>query len=156
MAANCWGLSWKGTAGSWLTSWAFASTPPPLAAPTVQVAGKPRKRRLFVEIDGQAFEVRDIQHAQALLDRARELAQSVAQTVAAETIERVQPKGAKPIRLPTPAIRSNDPELAPVIQQARKAINDVYRSAAIDTELAVLLARKLAEEDDEDALLLLM
>ena len=64
--------------------------------------------------------------------------------------------GKKPIALPTPRIASPDPELKEIVQQARKAINEVYRSAAIDTELAALLARRLAEEDEEEALLLLI
>lgn len=156
MAADTWGISWSGTSGSWLSSWASAFVPP---APTDEgqtPAGKARRRRYFLEIDGQTFEVRDASHAQALLDRAREIARSHAEELAAKALKIPRKVGRKPVALPTPKIASPNPELKEVVRQARKAINEVYRSAAIDTELAALMARRLAEEDEEEALLLLM
>jgi hypothetical protein len=156
VAADTWGLSWGGTTGSWLTSWASTFVPPtPPETPDVTPAGR-KTRRYFIEIDGQTFEVRDAQHAQALLDRAREMALAHAQELAAKAVQTSRKMGKKPVALPTPVIRSPDPELAPVIRRARKAINEVYRGAAIDAELALLLARSLADEDEEEALLLLM
>jgi len=132
-----------------------SDTPPPVVEPPPSAHGS-RRRRKFIEIDDKLFEVRDAQHAQALLERAREVAVRHAQELAAETVPATRKMGKKPVRLRTPAISSPDPELAPVIRQARKAINEVYRSAAIDAELALLLARALEEQDEEDALLLLM
>lgn len=155
MAADTWGLSWGGTTGSWLASWASTFVPPAPEEPTVTPAGR-KKRRAYVEIDGQQFEVTGPDHAKALLDRAREMAQSHARELAAKTVPASRKVGKKPVALPTPRITSPDPELREVIREARQAINTVYRQAAIDTELAVLMARKLAEEDEEEALLLLM
>jgi len=154
MAADTWGLSWGGTTGRWLTSWASTFVPPPPEEPSVTPAGK-KRRRFFVSIDDQTFEVRDAQLAQALLDRARELARAHAETLAREKLERSRKRGRKPIALPTPQISSPDPELREVVREARKAINEVYRTTAIDVELAALLASRLAQED-EDELLLLM
>jgi trans-2-enoyl-CoA reductase len=113
---------------------------------------------MFVEIDNETFEVRDAQHAQALLDRAREMAQVHAQKLAEKMVSRETNRkvGKKPVSLPTPRISSPDPELREVVRQARKAINEVYRSAAIDTELAMLMLRKVQEEDEEEAILLLL
>jgi hypothetical protein len=113
---------------------------------------------MFVEIDGESFEVRDAQHAQALLDRAREMAQAHAQKLAQKMVSRETNRkvGKKPVSLPTPRISSPDPELREVVRQARKAINEVYRSAAINTELAMLMLRKVQEEDEEEAILLLL
>lgn len=125
---------------------------------TVTPAGRRHRRRFFVEIDGQTFEVRDPQHAQALLDRAREIARAHAEQLTRETVSRetFRKIGKKPVALKTPQITSPNPELREVVSQARKSINEVYRSTALDTELALLLARRLAEEDEEEALLLLM
>lgn len=121
-------------------------------------AGRPKRRRRYVvEIDGQLFDVQSAEHARALLDRARELAVSQAEKVAATVVpQKAQRKtGTKPVALPTPRISSPDPELADVISQARTAINEIYRKAAIEAELAYLLARQM-EEDEEEALLLLL
>lgn len=151
--AEIWSPVWKAV---WTQ--VPAEPQPEPETPAVTPAGRPKRRRYYVEIDGQPFEVRDAQHAQALLDRARELARTHAQELASEIVSRetIRKTGRKPVALPTPKITSPDPELRQVVQQARMAINEVYRSAAIDTELAVLLARQLSDEDDEDALLLLM
>jgi hypothetical protein len=91
-----------------------------------------------------------------LLDRAREVARAHAQELAADAVQSSTKTGRKPLALPTPKIASPNPELKPIIQNARKAINAVYREASIDTELALLMARRLADEDEEEALLLLM
>lgn len=119
-------------------------------------AGQHRKRRLLVEIDDQIFEVASPEHARAILERAREIAQAHAEELALKTVTQVKKRGSKPIKLPTPSISSPDPELHGVIQDARIAINAIYRTAAIDTELALLLASRLADEDEEETLLLLM
>ncbi len=122
-------------------------------------AGRPsrRRRRYVVEIDGQMFEAQSVEHAQAILDRARELAQTAAEEVAAEVVpvKAVRKVGKKPIALPTPTISSPDPELADAVRAARVAINETYRRAALEAELAYWMARQ-ADEDEEEALLLLM
>lgn len=156
MAADSWGLSWKGTTGYWLASWASTFVPPVPAPQGMKPAGRSRRRRYFLEIDGQTFEVQDASHAQAVLERAQEVAREHAQELVRKALQSSRKMGRKPIALPTPRIVSPDPELKEIVQQARKSINEVYRSAAIDTELAVLMARRLAEEDEEEALLLLM
>lgn len=156
MAADTWGLSWKGTTGSWLASWARNFVPPtPPEIPTVTPAGRKTRKRSFVEIDGQTFEVADAEHARALFDRAREMAVRHAQKLAEARLQTARGTGRKPIALPTPRIASADPELKEIVREARQKINEVYRSAAIDTELALLMARQL-EEEEEEAILLLM
>lgn len=125
------------------------------AQPANRGAGR-KKRRFIVEIDGQSFEVRDASHATALLERAREVARSHAQEIATEAVQSTRKVGRKPVVLPTPRINSPDPELKEIVREARKSFNELYRSTAIDAELALLLARRLAEEDEEEAILLLM
>jgi len=79
-----------------------------------------------------------------------------AKELAEQAVQKSRKVGKKPVALPTPQISSPDPELRNVIREARQKINAVYRQAAIDTELALLMARKLAEEDEEEAILLLL
>lgn len=155
MAANTWGLSWKGSTGSWLTSWSSTFVPPPPAAPTVTPAGKKRKRIYFVEIDGQQFEVRNAAEAAQLLDRARALAERAAEAKA----QKVEAKAARaqkprPVRIQAPKITAS-PELGLDLAPIRKDIARIYDNAAALAELRVLLQRAI-EQDDEEAILLLM
>jgi len=116
-----------------------------------------KRRRYVVEIDGQIFEVQSVEHAQAILERARELATRTAQEIAAEVVPAkvVRKVGKRPVSLPTPKISSPDPELAAAISDTRRAINEIYKQAALQAELAYWLARQ-RDEDEEEALLLLM
>lgn len=154
MAADTWGLSWKGTTGAWLASWASTFVPPTPAPQGQKPAGRKRKRYM-VEIDGQDFPVDSPAHATALLERAREIAVDHAQRLATAAVPRATKIGRKPIPLPTPSIRSPDAELNEVIREAHQKFNELYRSAAIDAELAHLMQRAI-EDDEEEAILLLM
>lgn len=158
MAADSWGVSWGGTTGSWLASWASTFVPPqpPEVAAITPAGRKTRHKRFYVEIDGQHFEVDGPEHARALFDRAHDIAAAHAQEIAAKAVQSTRKTGKRPIALPTPRITSPNPELREVVQAARKQINDLYRSTAIDTELALLMARQLELEDEEEAILLLL
>lgn len=128
----------------------------------VTPAGRPsRRRRYVVEIDGEDFEVESVEHARALLDQARELAaQQAAEVAAREVPKRAQAARrvgrTKPVPLATPTIRSPDPELAEAISAARRAINEIYRQASIDAELALRLRQRMADEDEDEAVTLLL
>ncbi len=157
MAADTWGLSWGGTTGSWLTSWASTFVPPtPDPAPDVVPAGSSRhKRRHYVEIDGQQFDVANANEALQLLDRARALAERAAESKA----KKVEAKAARaskprPIRIQPPRITAS-PDLAIDLGPIRRDIERIYDSAAAEAELRVLLLRAL-EEDEEESILLLM
>lgn len=130
-------------------------TEPPLELEDGGLNSRPRKR-YYVEIDHQRFEVTSPSHAQALLDRAKEVAQAHAQELAEKAVQRKRKPSKKPVPLPTPQISSPNPELKGVIRDARTQINEVYRQAAMQAELALLFAQRLAEEDEEETLLLLM
>jgi hypothetical protein len=129
---------------------------PVVTAQTPAGSSQHRRKRYFVEIDDQTFQVSSPEHARALLDRAREVAQSYAEELAQKAIVAPRKYNAKPIKLATPTISSPNPELREIIQSARKSINAVYRNAAIDAELSLLLRRKIAEEEEEEAILLLI
>jgi hypothetical protein len=119
-----------------------------------------RRNRYFVEIDGETFEVSGPDHARALLDRAAEMAQQVAAEVATQVVPQRRKSAAstKPVALPTPRISSPNPELANEIRQARIAINEIYRKAAINAELALLMAlqRQREQDDDDDETIFLL
>jgi hypothetical protein len=119
---------------------------------------KRKRRRYLVEIDGREFEVESIEQARAILDRAKELARQVAEEkaerIVVERIDSKPPRG-KPIHIPVPQITTEDVELQPVVQQARKALIKIYRDAMIEAELRLRLAREQLEEDDEDIVMLL-
>lgn len=115
---------------------------------------KRKPRRLIVEIDNQFFEVSTPQEAEELLNQAAEIVE-------------------KTPDVPRPVIRiktgSGKPSQSKVVQKAvsrtqsrisraiEKAQIDRDKREAIDREIAILLALKLKQEqDDEEALLLLL
>lgn len=116
---------------------------------TQKPAGRPRRkrRRYYVEIDGQEFEVSGADEAAVLLSRAREVAQTA--------IEKAR---AAPVRinhgLSRPRIKTADPELAPIVAQARREILDLYDEAIRDLEIKALMAK--ADEEEEEALIRLL
>lgn len=156
MAADTWGLSWGGTTGSWLASWASTFVPPQLPEePAVTPAGRRTKRRYYVEIDGQQFDVANAADALQLLDRARALAERAAETAATK----VQAKAARaakprPIRLQAPKVVAS-PELQIDLAPIRQDLARIYDRAGAIAELRLLLQRAI-EEDEEEAILLLM
>jgi hypothetical protein len=156
MAADTWGLSWGGTGGSWLTSWASTYVPPvPTPPDTTQAGSNKRRRRYYVEVDGQAFEVDSAQQASRILDRARELAVEAAQ----EAAKKIEVKAARatkprPIKLQAPKI-SASPELKLDLAPIRQEIAQIYDSAAALAEMRVLMQRAM-DEDEEETILLLM
>lgn len=155
MAADTWGLSWGGTTGRWLTSWASTFVPPAPAPEERKGAGRSKRRRYYVEIDGQAFDVANAADARQLLDRARALAERAAETKA----QKVEAKAARspkprPIRIEPPKITAS-PELGLDLAPIRRDIARIYDSAAAMAELRVLLLRAI-EEDEEESILLLM
>jgi len=146
--ADVWGPVWSQTA------------PEPQPEPEVVVqtpagSSNRRKRRLYVEIDGQAFEVESAQHAQALFDRAKALAQEAASEQAQRverklTISRKVPR----VTLEVPEIKAS-PELKLDLKDIRKQIAKVYQDAAMALEMRLLLERQ-AQVDEEESIFLLM
>lgn len=118
-------------------------------------AGRPARRRYYVEIDGQQFDVANAAQAQQLLERARALAEQAAETQA-KKVEAKAARAAKPrpIRIQPPRVTAS-PELRLDLGPIRRDIARIYDNAAALAELRVLLQRAL-EEDEDETLLLLM
>lgn len=111
-----------------------------------------RRKRYLVEIDGQDFEVSSLGEAEALLDRAKE--------VAAKAIEKASqaPTRIAPGRpgISRPVIRTAAPELRAAIQRASQEIGALYDSARRDLEIAALMAKQIEDEEEEALIRLLM
>lgn len=118
-------------------------------------AGKSKKRRLYVEIDGQRFDVKSEAEAVELLQRARAIAESQAEKraeTAASNVTRIARRtGSVPaLKIKTPEIKaSNDLNVSQLIADIRR----LYDKAAIEAELRVLLQKQMDDEDEELLLL---
>jgi Rieske Fe-S protein len=114
----------------------------PVAEPYSETpAGRKKRRKYVIEIDGQVFVTESIAEAQAVLAQAQTLAVKHVETVvkSARHLGPAKPKIAAP------------PELASEVKAIEKVYSDAYR----DAEIQALLALQ-AEQDDEEALLLLI
>jgi hypothetical protein len=120
--------------------------------------GGGRRRRYYVEIDGQEFVVNSVAEAVALLDRAAVLAETAAQKSAERVVEEALRKARRVgkvagVELKPPTIRVA-PELRDALSASQRAIEQAYKDAAIAAEIQALMAFE-AELDDEDILLLM-
>lgn len=121
--------------------------PEPEPEATQKPAGRPRRRRYVVEIDGQDFEVSSPAEARTLLDRAKAI------TEAAIEKARAIPTRVRP-GIDRPRIRTRDPELAPIVSKALFEIAELYDSAVRDLEIRALM--RMADEEEEEALIRLL
>lgn len=107
------------------------------------------KRRVFVEIDGHTFPVRNAQEARELLAQARESAQATAQESARQAV-RAQPTAEPEIVPPRISVKYDIPDLfaqqvmaqveaaqAQIAQTYRTAMAEAY-AAAVDEEEAII------------------
>ena len=110
-----------------------------------------RKRRKYaVEIDGQTFVTESLDEARSLLERARAIAEPKAMESARLVVEKAIRRAKRVAGIQKPKIQA-PPELREEVRAVRKVYDDALR----DAEIALLLALK-AEQDDEEALLLLI
>lgn len=116
---------------------------------------KHRKRRQYVEIDGQQFEVSGIEEARALLQRARAIAERQAEERAAKAEKVLAKRESIPrVKIKKPDIRVPEPmraELVPLIDDIKR----LYARAAELAELRLLML-KAEQDDEEDELFLLL
>lgn len=137
---------------------------PPAPPPRATGAGRPsreRRRRYEVELDGEVFDVASPAEAEAILNRARELAAEKADTVIARATAATKRAPRKVMQdarraLQPPAI-SAPPDLSPIVQSVLEQIGAIYASALRSVEIEVLLRQRQAElDEDDEAVLLLM
>jgi hypothetical protein len=153
------GVNW---AEIWAPVWGavWTQVPPEPPEPEPEVAQTPagisRKRRLYVEIDGQQFPVESVAEATELLQRARALAEKQADERAVVATKKLKRKRVVPkVRIAAPVITVS-PEIAVDVSPLIADIERLYRQAAETAELRLLLARQMREEDEDEAELLLL
>jgi hypothetical protein len=127
---------------------------------TVFGGGKPKKPRprYTVVIDGQEFEVSSIAEAEALLTRAKQLANEAAKQTVERSAKRAK-RGKQAVEVQVPVIETAAPELKSLVSTYRDDIEAIYRQMAIDAEIGQLLRLKWQRElddDDEEALFVLL
>lgn len=136
--------------------------PPPPPAPPSTGAGKSKreyKKPVVVEVDGKDYIVRSRGEAEELIAQVQEAAQQRAELA----VERAAKATTKPIRkvlhdarkaLKVPQI-SAPKALDTLTKSVLTSVESLYASTMRDIEIAALLKRAQAqEEDDEDVLLL--
>lgn len=136
-----------------LTSGVVVEAP---SAPTPAGRSKRRRRRYVIEIDGQEFEVDSVEEAEALLIKAKALAQDVIEGVLKREVKRAR-RRKRAISVPAPVIASPDSALQSLVSTYRAEIEALYQSATVDAEIRRLIQRRLADEqDEEDAVIALL
>ncbi len=141
------------------------TTPPAIARSSPGAGGKRRiPRRTLVEIDGETFVVRDMSEALALLANAREEAEQIAGRAAKTALNKARNVERKTGKLPTleiavPALSvapGADPDIAAMVVEAQRGVDEIYLRAAQAVELAWLAKRAYYEQDEEDVATLLL
>lgn len=143
-----WGEIWN--EAIWNTAiWSQVAAEPPVPEATQRHAGRSRRRRLIVEIDGRDFEVSSEAEAIELLSRAKQITQTV-----------VEKARAAPTRinrgLQRPRISTKDLELKQAVAQAHREITQLYDDAFRDLEIRALMRKQFEDEEEEALIRLLM
>jgi len=126
--------------------------------PVVPTKGGRRKRRRYiVEVDGQFFEVSNIAEAQSVLSQIREIAEVSAEKDVRPGVTVKPPRVSIKTVLGKPVTSK---VLKASVQDTQKAIIRIYRKAQEslqrDLEIGRLFKKQLDQEDDDDAIALLL
>jgi hypothetical protein len=153
----------------WAAIWSQDAPEPPVEEDDETALGgiarkKPRKkRRMFVEIDGNQFPVNSASEAAQLLSQARALAEMKAEQSAATAETNVRRIARRTGSVPSLKVKAPDIRVSPELKAESRAviaeIDRLYKQAATIAELRVLMEerlRKEAEAEMEAELLLLL
>lgn len=116
-------------------------------------AGRRRRRRYYVEIDGERFLVDTAEEAAALLAQAATLAAKAADIAAQAVVEARLPRVRRLAKVARISLRpriATDVPQTDEVQRARAAIQRIYDEAAQRAELLLLLERQAVEQDEQD------
>lgn len=151
-------ISQSPTAGSFANSGSTVTIVVSLGARPVSEGGSAKRqhrRRHLVEIDGQYFEVDGPAEAEALLKRAADLAEQAAEQTAVRNVKRVK-RGKRVVEPALPTIATDSPELQSVVDTYREEIQAIYKRIAVDAELRELMRLQMLDDDDEEAIFVLL
>lgn len=126
-------------------------------------SGKRKRRRSVLEVDGELIEVSGVDEARAILAQLRADAEVEAPIAANRALNRARKIERKSGELPAidvepPQISAQDvsDSLQASVARTRMAIAAIYAKAARDAELALLAKRAYIEQDEEDAIMVLL
>lgn len=130
--------------------WSTQGAQPQPESVAITPAGKKKRRRYFVQIDGQDFEVASAEQARQVLQRAVALAEKAAE-------RQIKPAPlslkVKPVAVAAPQIATNAPlDLEPY----QRAIEAAYAKVAQIEELRRLFEAQARQDDDDAAAMLLL
>jgi hypothetical protein len=123
---------------------------------------KRKRRKLFVEIDGQQFTVRSETEAAQLLQQARALAERSAEKAATTAESNVRRIARRTGSVPALKVKAPDIRVSPELKAESRAviaeIDRLYKQAATIAELRILMEERLKKEaaDEMEAELLLL
>ena len=134
----------------------YPATVQGLAAAAQKGAGSKKRRntKYFAEINGEPVVFNTFQEArtyfQAQVDKARE-------SVSSQTDRQAKRiRRGKKVLVEAPVITKPSEAIQPLVSDYREDMESIYRQIAIDAELRELMRRKMMEEDEEDALFVLL
>lgn len=128
----------------------------PITGTEVPAGRRIRYRDIYrVTIDGQPFEFRTLAEALRFLERAKSLAQQVAQQRAREATN-AKPDRKTPALMPVPQITGSSRELRGAISETKREIAATYRQALIEAEIAMLMELDDRTAHNQEVLWLLM
>lgn len=153
------GVNWKEIWDPvWKAVWTQTPAPPtPTPAVSTPTPAGSRRKRYFVQIDGQDFDVDSSEQAVQVLQRARALAEHQAEQKAERATKLLKRKKVVPkVRIATPDIQVS-PDIKAQVAPLIADITRLYEKAAVNAELRLLLIKQMRDDDDdEDDLLLLL
>lgn len=159
-------LNWQGWAATNFVGWGSVGVDAPaVTTPAVGHVGKPRRKREYVEIDGQYFEVKDQKQAIEILTKLHEAAKETAAAAAKEAVAKAVAKKVKPeVVAPRMAVVKPDyskafvQELQAKVDATNAQIAEIYKQAVAAEMKAAEEAHRLAviEQSELEELMGLM
>lgn len=155
--ADKWGGHW---ASHWALHWSGSAVAPP--APGAVIGGGPplpakgKRRRHYIEVDHELFEVRDERHALEILGQLRELAEENAERIAA-VVTQPDTKPAPDVLTSLPQITTNFAQIDEQIRETRAMIAALYDAAMRGEQyFREWQGRIFADQDEDDAITMLL
>lgn len=135
-------------------------TAPVVATATVSGRSKGKRPRYVVEVDGQTLVADSAEDAKAILEAAAETAQKEAVRLPDEVI-----KSPPRLKVTTKAGRKTTSKaIQDAVSKAQSKVDQAYKKIAeerrlriqVDREISARMQRKIQEEDDEEAITVLL
>lgn len=134
----------------------YPATVQGLAAAAQKGAGSKKRRstKYFAEINGEPVVFNTFQEARAYFQAELAKARESASSQTDRQSKRI--RRGKKVLVEAPVITKPSEAIQSLVSDYREDMESIYRQIAIDAELRELMRRKMMEEDEEDALFVLL